>query len=132
MDYTGQASGNQPPPFEPRQEQVATEQPIIPNNATSPGPANSIVVKSGAGVLAGFTVFNSNAGSQFILLFDTNAVPANAAVPILAFTVAGGQALAVNWIPGRVFRSGCVLCNSSTSTTKTIGAADCLFDVQYT
>jgi len=58
-------------------------------------------------------------------------VPANGAVPVAVFTVATVANLAVNWIPGRTFRRGIVICNSSTGPTLTIGAADCFFDAQY-
>jgi hypothetical protein len=33
--------------------------------------------------------------------------------------------------PGRIFRRGIILCCSTTDTTKTLGAANCLFDVQF-
>jgi hypothetical protein len=35
------------------------------------------------------------------------------------------------WIPPRYMQSGIVICNSTTGTSKTLGAADTLFDVQY-
>lgn len=89
------------------------------------------IVKSGPGILFGFTVYNSNAAAQFILVFDTNTVPADGAIPACVFTVAGLSNLPVQWIPGRTFTVGCVLLNSSTGPTKTAGSADCFFDAQY-
>jgi len=81
----------------------------------------------------GFTVFSSNAGSQFILMFDATTLPADGAVPLMAFpiTASGNLGLYYGGM-GRLFQRGLVLCSSSTSTTKTVnGTADCLFDVEY-
>ena len=80
----------------------------------------------------GFTVYNSNASAQSILMFDRSSLPADTAVPLMAFAVAGSANLGVYFgTMGRIFKQGLVLCNSSTATTKTIGAADCFFDVEY-
>jgi hypothetical protein len=80
----------------------------------------------------GFTVYSSLASSQWILMFDASALPADAAVPIIALPVgASNQVSAYYGDSGRVFRRGIVLCNSTTDTTKTLGAANCLFDVQF-
>jgi len=81
----------------------------------------------------GFSVFSSNAGSQFILMFDASKLPADTAVPIMAFPVATSANVGTYFGPmGRIFQRGLVLCSSSTSTTKTLNAtADCLFDVEY-
>ena len=104
---------------------------MLPANNSSNVYEASRLIKGGEGVLLGFTVYNSNAAAQFILLFDAAQVPANGAVPVAVFTVATVANLAVNWIPGRTFRRGIVICNSSTGPTLTIGAADCFFDAQY-
>lgn len=103
----------------------------LPDSKHSNGYANSIVVKTGAGVLYGFTVYSSNAAAQFIQVFDAAAVPADTAVPTVLLTVAAAGNLGVTYIPGRKFLYGIVLCNSSTGPTKTIGAADCFFDAQF-
>jgi hypothetical protein len=91
--------------------------------------AASMVVKPTSGLLYGFTV--SSVAAQFIQVFDLSALPANATVPLLSFPVAATSIVGANWIPARAFRNGIVLCNSSTQHTKTIGSADCIFDVQY-
>lgn len=88
-------------------------------------------VKSGPGILFGFTVYNSNAAAQFIQVFDLDTVPAEGSIPDCVFTVAGVSNLPVQWLPGRTFLVGCVLVNSSTGPTKTAGSADCWFDAQY-
>lgn len=91
--------------------------------------AASIVVKPTSGLLYGFWV--SSVAAQFIQVFDFNGLPAEGAVPLLSFPVAATSGVGANWIPARSFRNGLVLCNSSTQHTKTIGSADCIFDVQY-
>lgn len=80
----------------------------------------------------GFTVYNSNAAAQFIQVFNASSLPADTAVPSMVFNLPTKQTLAVYYGEmGRLFTRGIVLCNSSTDTTKTIGAADCFFDVEY-
>jgi hypothetical protein len=103
----------------------------LPRNIHSQAYAASIRANTGAGILVGFTVYNSNAAAQFIQLFDEQSLPGDGAIPACVFTVAGASQLPVEWINGRSYLRGIVLCNSSTGPTKTIGAADCFFDVQY-
>jgi len=81
----------------------------------------------------GITVYSSNLSSQFILMFDASTLPADTAVPIMAFPVATAANVGLYYGPmGRIFQRGLVLCSSSTATTKTLNAtADCLFDVEY-
>jgi hypothetical protein len=95
----------------------------------SRGVAASMIVTPTSGLLYGFTV--SSIAAQFIQVFDFNGLPAEASVPLLVFPVAATSIVGVNFIPPRAFRNGIVLCNSSTQHTKTIGSADCIFDVQY-
>lgn len=103
-----------------------------PLNATSPVLAKSIIPKTGVGKLFGFTVTSTNVAAQFILMFDSNVLPAEGAVPIAAFNVAAASPVAGYFgTAGRAFVHGIVLCNSTTQGTKTLGAADCIFDVQY-
>lgn len=102
-----------------------------PRNGTSRALEPSRIVLAGAGRVFGFTVYNSNASAQFILVFDQNTVPANGETADVVFKAPAGDVLGVNWIPGRWCRSGCVLVNSSTEPALTVGAADCFFDAQY-
>lgn len=105
----------------------------LPDNKTTVAYAASLVVKASGGTLWGLTGYNSKAAAQFIQVFDAASLPADTAVPKLVFTVPAssnfffeaGEGL------GRYFSIGIVICNSSTGPTKTIGAADCWFDVQY-
>lgn len=115
-----------------------TERPLLgelaelgPSNYSSKALEASAVVKTGDGILYGFTVTNTNAADQYVLMFDARAVPSSGAVPIFGQKVSGGDAVSGLWWPGRTFFAGIVLCNSSTQGSLTIGAADCLFDAQY-
>jgi hypothetical protein len=102
-----------------------------PSNVHVNAFTNSLRVKRGPGILYGFTVFSSAAAAQFIQVFDLDSLPADGAIPAVVFTVGAAANIAANWIPGRAFQVGCVICNSSTAPTKTIGNADSWFDVQY-
>lgn len=102
-----------------------------PLNGTSSALQAAHIGMAGSGHVFGFTVYNSNAADQFILVFDRNTIPGTGAVADLVFKAPAGDVLGTIWIPGRWFRSGCVLCNSSTAPTLAAGSADCLFDVQY-
>lgn len=80
----------------------------------------------------GFTVYSSLASAQWILMFDASTLPADTSVPIIALPVAASSQVSAYYGPmGRVFHRGLVLCNSTTDTTKTIGAANCFFDAQF-
>jgi hypothetical protein len=102
-----------------------------PLNAPSRQLANSIVVKTGDGWLYGFTVSNTKGSAQFVQVFDAHDVPADTTVPLISKSVPAGDAVGFSWLPPRRFEAGLVICNSTTQATKTIGAADCLFDAQY-
>lgn len=103
-----------------------------PANATSPVLSKSILAKAGIGKLFGFTATSTNVAAQFILVFDTNAVPANGAVPLMTFNVALSSFVTAYFgSVGRAFAHGIFLCNSTTQGTLTLGAADTIFDVQY-
>lgn len=104
---------------------------LLPLNNASPALAASRIVKTGPGRLFGLTVTNTKASAQFVQVFDASSLPADGAVPILSKSVPAGDAVGLNWIPARTFLVGIVVCNSSTSASKTIGSADCLFDVQF-
>jgi hypothetical protein len=104
---------------------------LLPLNYTSPALASSCVVKTGPGLLVGFTVTNTSASSQYVLVFDATTLPADGTIPILAASVSANTTSTFNWIPGRTHQHGIILCNSSTNTSKTIGSANCIFDVQF-
>jgi hypothetical protein len=71
--------------------------------------------------------FNGNVAAQYIQVFNTVAVPANAVVPALPPILVPALAsfmLDLGFL-GSVFTVGLCWSNSSTGSTKTIGAADC-------
>jgi hypothetical protein len=104
----------------------------LPLNNHTTALANSLVVKSGAGMLFGISGFNNKVSAQFIQIFDTQTVPSNGAVPDVILTAPTVANFSMDWVfPGRFFRQGIVIVNSSTAATLTIGSADCWFDAQY-
>ena len=104
----------------------------LPVSNSSLALSNSIVAKAGPGTLFGASILNTKISAQFIQVFDAAAVPADGAVPVAVYTVGASSNLGLYWgSVGRWHNIGIVLCNSSTAATKTIGSADCFFDVQY-
>jgi hypothetical protein len=103
---------------------------LLPDNFHSNALASSLVI-AGVHKLVGFTVLNTKASVQYIQVFDLAALPADGAVPAVVVTVAATSDKGVLWLPPRKHLEGIVICNSSTAGTKTIGASDCFFDVQF-
>ena len=104
----------------------------LPRNATTPALTNQLRAKSGLGKMFGFTATSTNVAAQFVQVFDSATLPANGSVPLFAVNVASGSSASGYWgSSGRSFERGIFLVNSTTQATLTIGAADCLFDVQY-
>ena len=102
-----------------------------PLNKTSIALAASIVIP-GASLLYGLTVFSTNAGTQFVFVFDGPAVPASGTPPAgPVFAVSASGSASFLWLPPRTFNAGIVIANSTSATSFATGAADCWFDVQY-
>jgi len=96
------------------------------------GALRNAVVVPGRLVVYGFTVYNSWASARYLTVFDASTIPADTAVPLFSWALAAHAGVGFGYQPnGRQFQTGLVLCNSSTDATKTIGSADCFFDVQF-
>lgn len=99
-------------------------------NATTAAYANSLIASATPASLAGITIYNSSASTQFIQFHDSATLPADTAAPKFFIEVLSGSSRMIEFLRPREFVNGIVVCNSSTATTKTIGSADCWFDVQ--
>lgn len=111
--------------------ELAVYQGAAPRNF-SPATLRASIVIPGHLVVYGFTVYSTKGTAQFLNLFDQSTLPADTAVPVFSWPIAANSGVGFSWAPqGRNCPSGLVLCNSSTDASKTIGAADTLFDVQY-
>jgi hypothetical protein len=74
-------------------------------------------------LLTGYT-----ATSQYIMVFSTNAVPANGVKAALGpFPVSAGQFYSIDFGNYGADLDGVVVCNSTTANTLTLGAADTTF-----
>jgi hypothetical protein len=118
----------------------AVEVAIIPDastvtallNSTTTAYANSLIVKASSGKLFSMNGHNSKNQSQFIHVYNSATLPANGAVPEIIILVPSSTSFFIDMHEhGRYFSNGIVIGNSSTGPTKTIGVADCWFDVQY-
>ena len=75
--------------------------------------------------------YNNSVSDQYIHVYDAAALPAEGTVPLAVLLSAAGFQFSFSWSAGRLFANGIVVCNSSTAITKTLGAANCLFDINY-
>lgn len=92
----------------------------------------SRVAKATAGSLYAISGYNSRTSDQFIQVHDSSSLPADTSVPKIIFRVYAQSnfSFSLSGFPAS-FTSGIVVCNSSTGPTKTIGSADCWFQVAY-
>ena len=105
---------------------------FAPTNATSTALASSLVVKASAGTLYMITGYSARASAQFIHVYNAASLPSDGGVPVMVFTVPAQSNFSLDLGRyGRHFTTGIVIGNSTTAATKTIGSADCWFDVQY-
>lgn len=101
------------------------------NNTTTANAASLVAASNGPVYLCGLTGYNANTSTQFIQIHDAASLPADTAVPKIVFEVQASSKFALDYGSSpRKFTTGIVICNSSTQATKTIGSANCWFDVQ--
>lgn len=103
-----------------------------PLNDTSVAYVAAKLVKNTPGIVYGLSGYNSKASAQFIQVHDSAIAVADAQVPEVLITVPAESNFSIDFgVYGRFFAAGIYINNSSTGPTKTVGAADCWFDVQY-
>jgi len=96
-----------------------------PNRTSSTALEASHIIRATPGTLLSLTGYNSKGSAQFIQIHNSATLPADAAVPIAVITAAATSNFAFTIpIHGLPCSTGIVVCNSSTSSTKTIGSAD--------
>ena len=87
----------------------------------------SHIIKPGPGTLISLVGYNSGS-AQFIQVHNIASLPDDGDVPTYSFTVGASQNFSLDIpITGARFSTGIVVCNSSTSDTKTIGSANVFF-----
>ncbi len=93
--------------------------------------AASLIIKASGGALYKVIGYNSGA-AQFIQVHNSATLPANGAAPLFVQAIAATSNFEIT-LPDTplICAVGIVLCNSSTGATKTIGGADCWFNVFY-
>ena len=103
---------------------------ILPNANTN-GAAASLIVTTRRCLLFGFTASSTLGAGQFIQLYDAQALPGSGASPLWSYPISATSGIAVNFIPPRFFRNGCVIVNSTAQNSYTAGAANTIIDAQY-
>jgi len=92
----------------------------------------SQIAKAAPGTVFRISGYNSKASAQFVQLHNAATLPADTAVPKIVFAVAATSNFDYNFgEKGRWCGTGIIVCNSSTGPAKTIGAADCWFNIEY-
>ena len=92
----------------------------------------SHVIKASAGRLYQLTGVNTKSSGQYIQVFNSTTVPADATAPVLLCYVPANANFSFDFGPiGRYFSTGIAVSNSSTAATKTVGSADCWFNAEY-
>jgi hypothetical protein len=104
----------------------------FPANTTSPALLAALLIAPGRRRLFGLQGVNNNAAATFVLIFDTDSVPANGAVPKVVIRAAASDNFSAYFGSlGRWHDRGIVIVNSSTLATLTLSTADLWLDVQF-
>lgn len=95
--------------------------------------AASLVAKASAGVIYSVSGYNAKTSAQYIQVHNTSSLPADSVNPVKSFKVEASSQFSFDFagIAGVTMSTGITVCNSSTLDTKTIGSADCRFEVGY-
>lgn len=126
------------PQYEDNTNQVAwtSEKPLaVSTNALSVSDNINVtgaVVKASPGRIYMIMGYNGNAAVRHVQIYNTTAIPADAAVPAMTFPVAANSSFSIsfgNW--GRYHSVGICIATSTTLATKTLGAADLTVSVFY-
>lgn len=101
-------------------------------NATTTAYASSLIASAVGATILGISGYNSKTSGQYIQIHDAPSLPADTAIPKVIIYIPALSSYGIDFgAEGRLCAAGIVICNSSTGATKTIGSADCWFDVQY-
>ena len=86
---------------------------------------NSLIVTSQASKT--FLITGYTATTQYIMVFQTNSVPANGTKAVFSVPVSAGQFYSIDFGYYGADLDKLTVCNSTTANTLTIGAADTTF-----
>lgn len=95
--------------------------------------AKSAIIKAAPGRAFQINVTNTGGSTEYLQIFDSATVPADASVPLLSIVVLAGATAGVDFgFWGRGFSAGITVCLSSTQATKTlVGTSVGFFDATY-
>ena len=105
---------------------------VVPFNAVVTAYVKELLVREAPCTLRGLSGYNSKGSLQYIQLHNVAGIPADGVIPEVFLAVQASSPFTLDYgYDGRRFSRGLYICNSSTLITKTVGSADCWFDVQY-
>lgn len=83
-------------------------------------------------MVSSVTGVNTLGSAQYIMLFDADSLPIDGTVPKRVKKVAASDTFTMDvGIRGIKVVQGCVIANSTTANTLTVGAANCLFHAAH-